>query len=95
MFLLYFVPVLGVAVALAVKGHPGYGAVLLGGELSMSGVIALATRKPVTPMATADPTTPRLVARPPTATRPWVVGVAVLGTFAVIVAIAILGSRAG
>ena len=102
-FLLYFLPVLGVAVALTVKGHPGYGAVLLGGELSMSGLIALATRRPAAtttlisppPLPSGEQPLPRLVARPATATRPWVVAVALVATFAAIVAIAVLGSRAG
>lgn len=102
LFLLYFLPVLAVAVALTLKGHPGYAAVLLCGELSMSGVIALATRSPARQSREASPALPhgdqplpRLMARPATPTRPWVVPLALVGTFAVIVAIAVLGSRAG
>ncbi len=116
LFLLWFLPVLAVAVALTVKGHPGYAAVLVTGELSMSAVIALATRRPTPPPTRApapagpgaaasraddrgpvedEPALPRLVGRPATATRPWVVAVAILGIFAVIVLIAVLGSRAG
>lgn len=103
-FLVYFLPVLGVALALTVKGHPGYAAVLLGGELTMSGMIALATRTPAAarstlvsppPLPSGEQPLPRLVARQSTATRPWVVGLALVGTFVVIVAVAVLGSRAG
>lgn len=49
MFLLWLLPVLAVAVALTAHGHPGYAAVLLIGELTMSSLIALATRRPKTP----------------------------------------------
>ena len=103
-FLLYFLPVFGVAVALALSGHPGFAAVLLGGELTMSGMIALATRTPAAtrstlvsppPLPSGEQPLPRLVARQPTATRPWVVGLALVGIFVAIVVIAVLGSRAG
>lgn len=78
----YVLPVLGVAGFLALSGLWGLALVVVAGEVVMSAVIVLVRRRPAKPSSGPS-------------RRPWLVPLVMIGLLALMVGVAVLGSRSG